>query len=206
MLSSHATRTCIHICTGSRQTGHFFNRAEQLPHTHWWPHGTAACDLGLMKQMIQVVWPPMVDSGTSGRPVSNCTSASDATATRAATAACPARPLKTLWQHLCWMSPTAPASSLGPADEPRHPPRRRLSRCSAAAGRRTPVSSPLPPALLPPPPPQSLRSATSCSSTSLCGAGPAPPAGSPMLRTDVSLGNIEPTLLQQPSGDLSLLV
>eukprot|EP00964_Phaeocystis_antarctica_P124216 scaffold87898_cov68-Phaeocystis_antarctica.AAC.2 len=35
----------------------------------WWPHGTAACDLGLVKQTMHVDWPPMVDSGASGRPV-----------------------------------------------------------------------------------------------------------------------------------------
>ena len=38
------------------------------------------CDLGLMKQTMHVVWPPMVDSGASGRPVLNCASASDVTA------------------------------------------------------------------------------------------------------------------------------
>eukprot|EP00964_Phaeocystis_antarctica_P049375 scaffold28640_cov75-Phaeocystis_antarctica.AAC.7 len=30
---------------------------------------------------MHVVWPPMVDSGTSGRPVSNCAVASDITVT-----------------------------------------------------------------------------------------------------------------------------
>tara|TARA_B100000795_G_scaffold133447_1_gene99638 strand:+ start:252 stop:464 length:213 start_codon:yes stop_codon:yes gene_type:complete len=33
-----------------------------------------------MKQMMHVVWPPMVDSGASGRPVLNCAFASDVTA------------------------------------------------------------------------------------------------------------------------------
>eukprot|EP00964_Phaeocystis_antarctica_P121917 scaffold85590_cov62-Phaeocystis_antarctica.AAC.2 len=65
---------------GPRQTGHSCIRAEQSPHALRWPQGTAACDLGLTKQMMHVVWPPMVDSGgTSGRPVSNCASASDVT-------------------------------------------------------------------------------------------------------------------------------
>ena len=32
---SHATRTCIHICTGLRQTGQSFIRAEQSLHAHW---------------------------------------------------------------------------------------------------------------------------------------------------------------------------
>ena len=36
--------------------------------------------MGLMKQTMHVVWPPMVDSGASGRPVLNCESASDVTA------------------------------------------------------------------------------------------------------------------------------
>eukprot|EP00964_Phaeocystis_antarctica_P055702 scaffold32784_cov69-Phaeocystis_antarctica.AAC.10 len=78
--NSHATRTCIHICTGVRQTGHSFIRDEQSPHAHWWPHGPAACDLGLVKQIMHVNWPPMVDSGASSRPVLNCASASDVTA------------------------------------------------------------------------------------------------------------------------------
>ena len=38
------------------------------------------CDLGFTKQTIHVDWPPMVDSGASGRPVLNCASASDITA------------------------------------------------------------------------------------------------------------------------------
>ena len=77
----HATRTCTHVATGVRQTGHSFILAEQLLQAHWWPHGTATCDLGLLKQMMHVVWPPMVDSGTSGRPVSKCAVASDITMT-----------------------------------------------------------------------------------------------------------------------------
>ena len=76
---SHATRTCTHVCTGLRQTGHSCIWAEQAPHAHWWPHGTATCDLGLVKQTMHVDWPPMVDSGASGRPVLNCASASDVT-------------------------------------------------------------------------------------------------------------------------------
>jgi hypothetical protein len=76
---SHATRTCIHSRTGLRQTGHSRTRAEQSPQAHLWPHGTAACDLGLTKQTMHVVWPPMVDSGTARRPVSNCAAASDIT-------------------------------------------------------------------------------------------------------------------------------
>ena len=77
---THASRTCIHMRTLPRQTGHAVILAEQSPHALRWPQGTAACDLGLTKQMIHVVWPPMVDSGgTSGRPVSNCASASDVT-------------------------------------------------------------------------------------------------------------------------------
>ena len=76
----HATRTCIHISVVLRQTGHSFIFAEQSPQAHWWPHGTATCDFGLTKQTMHVVWPPMVDSGTSGRPVLNCASASDVTA------------------------------------------------------------------------------------------------------------------------------
>ena len=63
-----------------RQTGHSCIWAEQSAHAHWWPHGTAMCDLGLVKQMMHVAWPPMVDSGGSGRPVLNCASASDVTA------------------------------------------------------------------------------------------------------------------------------
>eukprot|EP00964_Phaeocystis_antarctica_P039017 scaffold22315_cov50-Phaeocystis_antarctica.AAC.3 len=54
--------------------------AEQAPQAHWWPHGAARCDLGLLKQIMHVDWPPMVDSGASGRPVLNCASASDITA------------------------------------------------------------------------------------------------------------------------------
>ena len=76
----HATCTCIHIRVGLRQTGHASMSAEQSPHTHWWPHGTAICDLGLVKHTMHVVWPPMVDSGTSGRPVSKRASASETTA------------------------------------------------------------------------------------------------------------------------------
>ena len=34
----------------------------------------------MVKQMMHVDWPPMVDSGGSGRPVLNCASASDVTA------------------------------------------------------------------------------------------------------------------------------
>ena len=33
----------------------------------------------MMKQTMHVVWPPIVDSGASGRPVLNCASASDVT-------------------------------------------------------------------------------------------------------------------------------
>ena len=64
-----------------RQTGHSRIWAEQASHAHWWPHGTAACDLRLTKQTMHVVWPPMVDSGNSRRPVSNSASVSDITAT-----------------------------------------------------------------------------------------------------------------------------
>ena len=60
--------------------GQSFIFAEQSPQAHTWPHGAARCDLGLMKQTMHVVWPPMVDSGASGRPVLNCASASDVTA------------------------------------------------------------------------------------------------------------------------------
>ena len=63
----YTARTCIHICTGPRQIGHSFIWAEQSPQAHQWPHGTAACDLGFTKQMMHVVWPPMVDSGASRR-------------------------------------------------------------------------------------------------------------------------------------------
>ena len=35
----------------------------------------------MVKQMMHVDWPPMVDSGGSGRPVLNCASASDVTLT-----------------------------------------------------------------------------------------------------------------------------
>ena len=34
----------------------------------------------MVKQTMHVDWPPMVDSGGSGRPVLNCASASDVTA------------------------------------------------------------------------------------------------------------------------------
>ena len=33
--------------------------------------------MGLVKQSMHVDWPPIVDSGTAGRPVSNCAEASD---------------------------------------------------------------------------------------------------------------------------------
>ena len=36
--------------------------------------------MGFTKQTMHVVWPPMVDSGASGRPVLNCALASDVTA------------------------------------------------------------------------------------------------------------------------------
>ena len=36
--------------------------------------------MGLVKQTMHVDWPPMVDSGASGRPVLNGASASDVTA------------------------------------------------------------------------------------------------------------------------------
>ena len=35
----------------------------------------------MVKQTMHVDWPPMVDSGGSGRPVLNCASASDVTLT-----------------------------------------------------------------------------------------------------------------------------
>ena len=54
--------------------------AEHSAHAHWWPHGAARCVFGLVKQTMHVDWPPMVDSGGSGRPVLNCASASDVTA------------------------------------------------------------------------------------------------------------------------------
>ena len=52
---SHATRTCIHSRAGLRQTGHSIILDAQSRQAHWWPHGTAACDLGLAKQTMQVV-------------------------------------------------------------------------------------------------------------------------------------------------------
>eukprot|EP00964_Phaeocystis_antarctica_P159609 scaffold130717_cov66-Phaeocystis_antarctica.AAC.2 len=77
---AHAMRTRSQLTTLARQTGHSRSRAEQAPQAHWWPHGAARCDFGLTKQIMHVVWPPMVDSGASGRPVSNCALESDVTA------------------------------------------------------------------------------------------------------------------------------
>ena len=73
----HAS-TLVQYCgrPGTRAQG---PTGEQSPQAHLWPHGTAACDLGLTKQTMHVVWPPMVDSGTARRPVSNCAAASDIT-------------------------------------------------------------------------------------------------------------------------------
>ena len=52
----------------------------QGPQAQWWPHGTATCVLGLVKQMMHVVSPPSVDSGTSGRPVSKLALANETAA------------------------------------------------------------------------------------------------------------------------------
>ena len=91
---THATRTCTHCCTRVRQTGHSCIWAEHSAHAHWWPHGNARCVLGLAKQMMHVDWPPMVDSGGSGRPVLNCASASDVTVVGGGAAAIRLRPTR----------------------------------------------------------------------------------------------------------------
>ena len=175
---THTSRTCIHINAGVWQTGHSSFWAEQSSQAQWWPHGTAACDLGLLK--LHVVWPPMVDSGGCGRPMSNCASASDTTAmgsddglpgaTGATATPVVAAPASDEPADTC-----IPAvSSLGRADEPLPPLRRHLSRRFAPAGRRTPVPAPSLPASLPPPPPPALPCAPPPPvPPAACGAGPA---------------------------------
>ena len=54
-LCAQATRTCNHFSQLARHTGHSFNLAAHSPQAHWWPHGTAMCDLGLRKQTMHVV-------------------------------------------------------------------------------------------------------------------------------------------------------
>jgi len=59
--------------------GHCSILAEQELQAHKCPHGIATCDFGRVKQMMHVVSPPRVDSGTAGRPVSNVAAARETT-------------------------------------------------------------------------------------------------------------------------------
>ena len=67
-------RTSMNIMMSARQIGQgcplALMASEQLAQAKQCPQGTAACDLEPVKQMAQVVPPPMVDvsSGCDGRP------------------------------------------------------------------------------------------------------------------------------------------
>eukprot|EP00964_Phaeocystis_antarctica_P156479 scaffold126155_cov60-Phaeocystis_antarctica.AAC.1 len=113
---------------------------------------------------MHVDWPPMVDSGTSGQPVSNCAVASDIAMVGSDGG------LSSAADAIAATGAAAPASDepAGPAGGPLRPPRRRLPQRSAPAGRAgqgrgrarpwpSSSSSYLCPSWPPPPPPHRVR-------------------------------------------------
>ena len=66
-LSPQTTRVWIHMSAGAQQYGHCFIWAAHEAHAQMCPQGTAACVFGSAMQMMHVVSPPSVDSGTSAR-------------------------------------------------------------------------------------------------------------------------------------------
>ena len=53
--TNYTKRFSIHMMTVPRQYGQRSILAEQGPHAHWCPHGTAECDFGLVKHTMHVV-------------------------------------------------------------------------------------------------------------------------------------------------------